>query len=173
MDSTHVSFGLLNYLTLGAYLLSTLVLGLWFTRRNKTTNQYFKAGGSIPWWVVGISLSNVSSISYMSIPAKAFAEDWTVAFVNIPIVLIAPIVVFVFLPLFRGLQTASAYEYLEKRFSLGVRLYGSAAFVLFQVSRMALVLYMPALALSAVTDLNIYVAIMPASCGRTSRRPCF
>jgi SSS family solute:Na+ symporter len=160
MDSTHVSFGLLNYLTLGAYLVSTLVLGLWFTRRNKTTNQYFKAGGSIPWWVVGISLSNVSSISYMSIPAKAFAEDWSVAFVNIPIVLIAPIVVFVFLPLFRSLQTASAYEYLEKRFSLGVRLYGSAAFVLFQVSRMALVLYMPALALSAVTDLNIYVAIL-------------
>ena len=63
MDPTHVSFGLLNYLTLGGYLLGTLVLGLWFTRRNKNTEQYFKAGGSIPWWVVGISLSNVSSIS--------------------------------------------------------------------------------------------------------------
>ena len=160
MDSTHVSFGLLNYLTLAGYLLGTLVLGLWFTRRNKSTEQYFKAGGSIPWWVVGISLSNVSSISYMSIPAKAYAEDWTVAFVNLPIVIVAPLVVMVFLPLFRNLKTASAYEYLEKRFSLGVRLYGSSAFVLFQVSRMAVVLYMPALALAAVTDLNIYTCIL-------------
>lgn len=160
MDSTHVSFGFFNYVTLGAYLLGTLALGLWFTGRNKNTNEYFKAGRRIPWWVVGISLSNVSSISYMSIPAKAFAGDWSVGLVNLPILLLAPLVVFVFLPLFRGLQTASAYEYLERRFSLGVRLYGSGAFVLFQISRMALVIYMPALALSAVTDLDIYVCIL-------------
>ncbi len=160
MPDSHVSFGLLNYITLGAYLLGTLVLGLWFTRRNKTTDEYFKAGGGIPWWVVGISLSNVSSISYMSIPAKAYAEDWTVAFVNLPILIVIPVVVLVFLPLFRNLKTASAYEYLEQRFSLGVRLYGSTAFVLFQVSRMAVVIYMPALALAAVTDLDIYVCIL-------------
>lgn len=159
-DPTHVSFGLLNYLTLGGYLLATLVLGLWFTRRNNSTDQYFKAGGAIPWWVVGISLSNVSSISYMSIPAKGYAEDWTVAFVNLPILVVIPVVVLVFLPLFRSLKTASAYEYLERRFSLGVRLYGSTAFVLFQVSRMAVVIYMPALALAAVTDLDIYVCIL-------------
>lgn len=160
MDPTHVSFGLLNYLTLGGYLLATLVLGLWFTRKNKSTDEYFKAGGSIPWWVVGISLSNVSSISYMSIPAKGYAEDWSVAFVNLPILIVIPLVVLVFLPLFRSLKTASAYEYLERRFSLGVRLYGSTAFVLFQVSRMAVVIYMPALALAAVTDLDIYVCIL-------------
>jgi SSS family solute:Na+ symporter len=160
MDTTPVSFGLLNYLTLGGYLLATLALGLWFTRRNKSTDQYFKAGGSIPWWVVGISLSNVSSISYMSIPAKAYAEDWTVAFVNLPILLVIPVVVLVFLPLFRNLKTVSAYEYLERRFSLGVRLYGSTAFILFQISRMAVVIYMPALALAAVTDLDIYICIL-------------
>lgn len=160
MDRAHVSFGLLNYLTLGGYLLGTLVLGLWFTRRNKNTDQYFKAGGNIPWWVVGISLSNVSSISYMSIPAKAYAGDWTVAFVNLPILLVIPVVVLVFLPLFRNLKTASAYEYLERRFNLSIRLYGSTAFVLFQVSRMAVVIYMPALALAAVTDLDIYVCIL-------------
>jgi solute:Na+ symporter, SSS family len=160
MDPTHVSFGLWNYLTLGLYLVGTLALGIWFTRRNKTTADFFKAGQRIPWWVVGISLSNVSSISYMSIPAKAYAEDWTVSMVNLPILLLAPLVVFVLLPIFRGLRSASAYEYLENRFGTGVRLYGATAFVLFQLSRMALVLYMPALALAAVTNLNVYVCIM-------------
>jgi solute:Na+ symporter, SSS family len=54
----------------------------------------------------------------------------------------------------------SAYEYLEKRFNLALRLYGSAAFVLIQTGRMAIVLYLPSLALSVVSDLNIYFCIL-------------
>ncbi len=153
-------FGALNYLTLGGYLLATLVCGLWFARRNQTTNDYFKAGRSIPWLVVGISMSNVSSISYMSIPAKAYGSNWTVFWVNLPILLLAPLIVYVFLPLFRQLTSASAYEYLEHRFGRGARVYGAAAFILFQVGRMALVIYLPALALAAVTDLNLYLCIL-------------
>lgn len=160
MESTPVGFGLANYISLGVYIVGTLVLGIWFTRRNRTTVDYFRAGQRIPWWVVGISLSNVSSISYMSLPAKAFAGDWSVALVNVPIFLIVPVVAYVFLPLFAALQSASAYEFLERRFGLSVRLYGSTSFVLFQLIRMALVLYMPALAVSAVTDLNIYACIL-------------
>lgn len=159
MSSPHVHFGALNYLTLGAYLLGTLCLGLWFARRNRSTTDYFSAGRRIPWWVMGISISNVSSISYMSIPAKAYAEDWTIFWVNAPIVLLAPLVIFGLLPLFARLRSASAYEYLETRFSLAARLYGATAFVLLQLGRMALVIYLPALALSAVTDLNIMVCI--------------
>lgn len=158
--ATDISFGAINYVTLGAYLVATLVFGLWFAGRNQTTSDYFKAGRSIPWIVVGISMSNVSSISYMSIPAKAYASNWTVFFVNLPILLLAPLIIHVFLPLFRQLNTASAYEYLEKRFGMGARLYGAAAFILFQVARMALVIYLPALALAAVTDLNLYVCIL-------------
>lgn len=154
------SFGQLNYLTLGAYLAATFLLGVWFSRKNKTTTDYFHAGGRIPWWVVGISLSNVSSISYMSIPAKAYGEDWSVFFVNLPILLLVPVVVLLFLPVFRSIPSASAYEYLETRFNLPVRLYGAAAFILFQIGRMALVIYLPALALTAVTDMNIFVCIL-------------
>lgn len=108
---------------------------------------------------MGISISNVSSISYMSIPAKAYAENWVVFWVNVPILLLAPVVVYLLLPVFNRLQSASAYEYLEARFGLAARLYGATAFVLFQIGRMALVIYLPALALAAVTDLNLIVCI--------------
>ncbi|WP_438481339.1 sodium:solute symporter [Oleiharenicola lentus] len=160
MDSAHVEFGTLNYITLGLYLVATAAIGLWFTKRNKSTTDYFSAGRRIPWWVMGISISNVSSISYMSIPAKAYAENWIIFFVNLPILLLAPVVVFVLLPVFNRLTSASAYEYLEKRFGLVARIYGASAFVLFQVGRMALVIYMPALALAAVTDFNLVVCIL-------------
>ena len=53
----------------------------------------------------------------------------------------------------------SAYEYLELRFGLATRLVGSTAFLMFQVGRMGIVVYLPALALSTVSGRNIYVCI--------------
>jgi len=160
MTSAPPDFGLINALALGLYLAGTLGLGAWFARRNRSTQDYFTAGRRVPWWVMGISISNVSAISYMSIPAKAYAGDWSLFWVNLPILLLAPLVVFVLLPVFGRLRTASAYDYLEQRFGLGARLYGAGAFVLFQIGRMAVVIYLPALALSAVTSLDILACIL-------------
>jgi len=54
----------------------------------------------------------------------------------------------------------SAYEYLEKRFNLGTRLAGSLLFMLYQCGRIAIVLYLPALALATVSDFNIQTCIL-------------
>src|SRR5690606_20401663 len=74
--------------------------------------------------------------------------------------LIAPIVVVFYLPFFRGLQITTAYEYLERRFNLATRLLASVAFVALQWARMAIVLYLPSLALAAVTGLDVRVSIL-------------
>ena len=60
---------------------------------------------------------------------------------------------------FRRLDVTTAYEYLEHRFSVGIRLFGSAQYLLFQFGRMAIVVYLPALALSAVTGIDILLCI--------------
>jgi SSS family transporter len=75
------------------------------------------------------------------------------------IVAVAPAVVFLYLPFFRRLNVTSAYEYLEKRFNTPTRLLGSGSFVLFQLGRMGIVLYLPAAALSTVTGMNVYACI--------------
>jgi SSS family transporter len=155
-------FGLINYAVLIAYLGANLLVGVYFTRRQKNTNDFFLAGQRISWWAAGIAIfgTQLSSITFMAIPAKTFAADWTYILANVAIVLITPIVVFFYLPFFRRLQITSAYEYLEKRFNLAVRLFGSATFVLMQTGRMAIILYLPALALSVISDLNIYICIL-------------
>lgn len=61
---------------------------------------------------------------------------------------------------FRRLKITTAYEYLEKRFHIVVRVFGSASFVLFQLARMGIVVYLPALAISTVTGIDIYMAII-------------
>ena len=57
-----------------------------------------------------------------------------------------------YLPFFRRLNISTAYEYLEKRFNVALRLFGGGAFCLMQLARMGIVLYLPAFALSTVTD---------------------
>jgi SSS family transporter len=76
------------------------------------------------------------------------------------ILAITPLVIFCFLPFYRRLNVTTAYEYLERRFNLVVRLLGSALFIIFQFGRIAIVLLLPSLALSVVTGTNVYACIL-------------
>jgi len=155
-------FAWLDYATLVAYLLGMVAIGWYCARRNKNTDDYFKAAGRIPWWAAGLSIyaTMLSSLTFMAIPAKAYAADWTFFWANVPILLLAPLIIHLYLPFFRRLNITSAYEYLELRFNLPARLYGSAAFVLFQIGRQAIVLLLPSLALARVSDLDVTTSIL-------------
>ncbi len=155
-------FGLLNTIFLSVYLASLVGMGFYFSRREKTTEDFFIGGRRVPWWAAGLSIfgTQLSSISFMAIPAKVYATNWLYFVGFICIVLVQPIVVWFYLPFFRRLNITSAYDYLERRFNLAVRMLGSLSFVLFQLGRMTIVLFLPALALSAVTGIDIFVCII-------------
>lgn len=159
---TTPSFGWLNYTTLSVYLAGVAGLGIWFMRRQKTTADYFKGGGRIPWWVAGLSIfaTMLSSITFMAVPAKAYSSDWTFAVGNLAALALAPVVIAFYLPFFRKLNVTTAYEFLEQRFNLAARLYASASFILFQTGRMAIVIYLPALALSAAVGIDLHLCVL-------------
>lgn len=154
--------GVLDFTVLVLYLLLLVAVGLYFSRRGASTEQFFLGGRRIPWWAAGLSLlaAQVSSIGFMAVPAKSFATDWAYFTGVATWFLVVPIVTAVYIPFFRRLNVTSAYEYLEARFNLPTRLFGSAAYSLLQLGRMAVVLYLPALALAAVTGLNQYMCIV-------------
>ncbi len=157
-----VGFGLLNTLVLSAYLLALVAIGAFFARREKTTTEFFLAGRRIPWWAAGLSIfaTQLSAITFVSAPALAYSTDWLVLPGKVMILVMAPIVVLLYLPFFRRLNITTAYEYLERRFNLAVRLFGSASFITFQLLRMAVVVFLPALALSTITGIDVYVCIL-------------
>ena len=96
----------------------------------------------------------------MAIPAKVFATDWKYFPTAIAILIMAFPVVKYFLPFFRRLNVTTAYEYLEKRFNYTTRFLASFVFIIFMVARMALVLFLPSLALTTVTGIDIYTCII-------------
>ena len=167
-DVTHVevtnekNFGWLNWTVLVIYLAAMLGMGFYFMRKEKGANDFFKGGGKIPWWAAGISIyaTMLSAITYMTIPAKAYTTDWTYYPMLWMILLVSFPVIKYYLPYFRKLNVTSAYEILEKRFNLFTRMLASTLFCVFMIVRMAIVLYLPSLALTAVTGIDIYLCIV-------------
>lgn len=157
-----VSFGWINYTVIILYLLGMLGVGFYFSKKAKNTDQFFKGGGNIPWWAAGISIfaTALSAITFLSIPAKAYMADWGMFMFNMTIILVAPVIIKYYLPFFRKLSVASVYQYLETRFSSSVSFLASLFFTLFMFARVAIVLFLPSLALNAVTGLNIYFCII-------------
>jgi len=155
-------FGALNIAAIILYLLALVAMGFFFSRREKSTKDFFLGGRQVPWWAAGISIfgTQLSSITFMAIPAKVYMTDWLYYVTVFCIVAVQPVVVYFYLPFFWRLNVTTAYEYLEKRFNIAVRLFGSLSFILFQCGRMTIVLFLPSLALSAVTGVNIYACIL-------------
>ncbi|MBN1443225.1 MAG: sodium/solute symporter [Planctomycetes bacterium] len=162
LRATHHAFGALNFTALFVYLAAMVAVGFYFARRQGSTNDYFRGGQRIPWWAAACSIfaTMLSSITFMAIPAKAFATDWVYLVGHITILMMAPVAAYVFLPFFRRIDATSAYEYLEKRFNRTTRLIGSAFFIFFQLGRMAIVMFLPSLALALITGLEVRVCIL-------------
>jgi SSS family transporter len=154
-------FSALDYTILGVYLALMVAVGVYFSRRDTTTEDFFLGGRNIPWWAAGVSIfgTQLSAITFMAIPATAYGSDWRRFVGSLMLIPILVLVIFCFLPFFRRLPITTAYEYLEARFSRVVRLMASSLFILFQLGRMGIVLLLPAIALSAVTEIDTYVCI--------------
>ena len=149
-------FGAVNYLVLLGYLLAMVGVGIYFTRKNQNTEDFFRGGQQIVWWAAGCSIfaTMLSSLTYTGIPAKAYAQDMVYLVGNLMIPVVSLLAVVLVLPFFRQIDATSAYEYLERRFSRPVRLFGSASFVLFHIFRMAVIMSMTGLALAVATPLG-------------------
>lgn len=158
---TDNSLGTLNLIVIFLYFGVLVVMGWYFSKRQKSSTDYFKASGRIPWWAVGLSIfgTALSAITFMAIPAKAYATDWSYMLMNAGIILVAPLIIFLFIPFYRRLNITTAYEYLEQRFNLATRLICSISYILFQIGRMGVVLLLPAIALNVVTGIDIFLCI--------------
>lgn len=159
--SKDLQFGWVNWIVLLLYFLGVIGIGMLFSKKDGTARDFFTANGKIPSWAAGLSIfgAQISAITFMAIPAIVFATDWSLAVGSVMILTVVPIVIKFYVPFFRKLNVVSAYEYLEHRFSRNVRLLGSVSFILFQLGRMGIVLFLPSVAIASITGMNIYSCI--------------
>ncbi|MDR2917369.1 MAG: sodium:solute symporter, partial [Tannerella sp.] len=84
ITSPRKGLGVMNTIVIAIYFLSLAWIGFHFSKKQKNTDDYFKGGGRLPWWTVGLSIfgTSLSAITFMAIPAKAYATDWSYMLFN-------------------------------------------------------------------------------------------
>jgi len=136
-------FGLWDWLVCIGYLVTVLVLGLWFAKQQHTTDDYFVGGRRMHWLPIGLSIfaGTFSSLSFVGLPREGAYDDWHLltGILFIPLV-VMPLVGWLFIPLYFRLKVTSAYEYLERRFHRSVRLLASGLFVFYTIGWMGALL---------------------------------
>lgn len=156
------SIHIIDWVIIVAIFAVTILVGLYFAKKQKDTGSYFKAGGKLPSWAIGMSIlaTLISSVTFLAYPGEGFAQNWIRLVQGLMVPLVLVFILGVIVPLFRKVIRLSAYEYFERRFGFPARLYASLGFVLNHFAKMGTVLYLIALALNGMTGFNTLFIIL-------------
>lgn len=154
----------LDLLLILCYLLAMVGIGVYFSRKNKSSEQFTTASASIPGWALGLSFyaTFLSAITFLGDPGKSFGANWNPFVFSLSIPLAAIVATKWFVPFYRESGEISAYTHLEKRFGNWARTYAMVCFILTQLARMGTIFYGIALTLNALTGIDMRLIILVA-----------
>jgi SSS family transporter len=154
------SFQVIDWVIVAAYLVAMALVGIYFSRKQTTLDQYLRAGRSMGWLPVGLSLMAAlnSGMDYLMQPSATIRYGVVLVVGIASWLFLYPWVAKVAFPFYHRLNFYSVYEYLEARFDVRVRTLAAVIFLLWRVGWMATAMYVPSLAINAATggqvDLN-------------------
>ena len=152
----------LDLIIIFGYLIGIVLFGTWFSRRQKTTRDYFLGNRSVPWWAVAFSIvaTETSTITFISVPGIAFARGGNFQFLQLVFgYLLGRIVISIlFIPsYFRG-ELLTVYQLLDQRFGGKIKMIAASLFVVMRNIADGIRLLLTAIVLAAV-----YAAFQPSA----------
>lgn len=153
----------LDYLVFFIFVGGTALFGCsFYFKSRKSSAAFTKAEGSLPSWVVGMSIfaTFVSSISFLGLPGDAFKGNWSPFVFSLSIPIATILAAKIFIPLYRGVNSVSAYHYLEEKFGYWARCYASVCYLLTQVCRIGSILLLLALPINKMFGWDIQTIII-------------
>lgn len=156
-------FTTIDLIILIVYLAAVLFAGLHFAKKEMKGKEYFKGDGTVPWWVTSVSIfaTLLSPISFLSLAGNSYAGTWIMWFAQLGMLLAIPFTIRFFLPIYSKLGIDTAYHYLELRFeSKGLRVLGAVMFIIYQIGRMSIIMYLPCMVLANLTGINVNLLIV-------------
>lgn len=154
-------FTAIDYAVLVFYFLGMLVIGAYFSKEQHTSKDFFLAGRSMGWFPVGLSImaTLLSALSYSGNPGESYKVGLKLLVLPITVWMCLPVLAWLVMPLYYRLGIYSIYEYLEHRFSVTVRIFGSGLFVVWRLLWLGGVLYAPCKVLVLAMDLDEQVLV--------------
>src|SRR4051812_6256754 len=147
----------LDYAVVAAYLVAITLFGSYFARFQKNTRNYFLTDQSTPWWAICFTIvaTETSTLTFIGVPASAYAGNWTFLQLAAGYVLGRIIVSIIFLPqYFRGALVTS-YQLLQQRFGASVSTVSAGLFLVTRSLADGIRLFATALVISIVTGVPV------------------
>lgn len=146
-----------DYAVIGGYLLGITLFGSWFARFQKTTKDYFLTDRSVPWWAICFTIvaTETSTLSFIGVPASAYAGDMTFLQLAMGYVVGRFLVSVLFIPAyFRG-ELFTSYELLQRRFGTSVKTAAAGIFLVTRSLADGIRLFATALVIAVVTGVPV------------------
>ncbi|MGF3113923.1 sodium:solute symporter [Facklamia sp. P12937] len=151
-------FTTIDFIILVIYLVAVLFAGLLFSKKDMIGKEFFKGDGSIPWYVTSVSIfaTLLSPISFMTLAGNSYKGTWLLWFAQLGMIIAIPFAIKFFLPIYARMDIDTAYDYLEQRFnSRLLRAIGAILFIIYQIGRMSIIMYLPSAALATLTGISV------------------
>ncbi|MEN0060729.1 MAG: sodium:solute symporter [Myxococcota bacterium] len=156
----------LDWVVMLGTIATIVVYGLWQSRRGTSAASYLK-GEDLRWPTIGLSImaTQASAITFLSVPGQAYEDGmgFVQFYFGLPIAMV--IISAVFVPIYYRLKVYTAYEYLEQRFDVKVRVLAALLFMVGRGLAAGISIYAPAIVLSTILgwSLNITNVVIGAT----------
>jgi len=156
------NLGAFDIAILAAYCVVVVGMGVYYTRKCRTAEEFMVAGRYIPAWAAGLAIMSTytSSISYIATPGKAYDTNWHPFIFSLAIFPVAWLACRYAVPYYRKMKLLSVYEFLEERIGAWGRVYAALSFLLYIVGRTAVILYLVGLLLNQFLNWPIELIIV-------------
>ncbi|MGB3455411.1 MAG: sodium/solute symporter [Litorimonas sp.] len=156
----------LDFMVVAAYAIGLFAIALYVSREKdghgKTTEDYFLAGRSLPWWAIGASLiaANISAEQIIGMSGEGFRIGLAIAAYEWQAAIVLLIVAKYFLPIFLKREIYTMPQFLEQRFGSGVKVTMSVYWIaLYTLVNLTTVLWLGGLAIETLTGLEVFWAM--------------
>jgi solute:Na+ symporter, SSS family len=155
-------FSIIDSSILIVYLIATLSLGLYYSRRSdQNTSEYFLAGRNLGWFTIGISIfaTNISSEHFIGLAGSGAARGLAVGQFELMAIFTLIILGWLLAPIYMKSGVSTTAEFLEKRFNNSIRkLFAGISIVIYIFTKISLTLFAGGILFHKIFGLNIYAS---------------
>ncbi len=148
---------IIDWIVLLGTLIAIVAYGTWKTRQQADMSSYLKGDNQMKWWTIGLSImaTQASAITFLSTPGQAYENGmgFVQFYFGLPLAVI--VISAVIIPIYYKLNVYTAYEYLENRFDIRVRLLTAFLFLISRGLAAGITIYAPAIVLSTLLEWNL------------------
>jgi Na+/proline symporter len=155
------SLAVLDWVVLIGTIATIVFYGAWRSRGVQSVDSYVRGDTALRWPTIGLSImaTQASAITFISTPGQGFADGMRFVqfYLGLPVAMI--VISAVFVPVYHRLKVRTAYEYLEHRFDVRVRLLGGALFLIGRGLATGITIYAPSIILSQILGWPLHPTI--------------